>query len=135
MEEYRQATEDMLGKSKFWGTLSEKIEPEHTFGKKSQLGDVWNAGRCINGDKTTVKKIITTRSRLKKKYYSQKLKSLQSINIIMYMVYEYKKWYTKKNFVSVCDWLTMEMKKMILNCCTLIHVQQEDLMTMILISY
>lgn len=56
LEEYRQATEDMLGKSKFWGTLSEKIEPEHTFGKKSQLGDVWNAGRCINGDKTTVKK-------------------------------------------------------------------------------
>ena len=36
--------------------MSEKIEPEHTFGKKSQLGDVWNAGRCINGDKTTVKK-------------------------------------------------------------------------------
>ena len=31
LEEYRQATEDMLGKSKFWGTLSEKIEPEHTF--------------------------------------------------------------------------------------------------------
>ena len=55
LEDYRQATSDMLGKSKFYGTLNPKFYGEqHTFGKESKLGDAWNAGRCIHGDGSTV---------------------------------------------------------------------------------
>ena len=54
LEDYRQATNDLLGKSKFFRTLNPKFYENHTFGKKCQLGDEWNAGRCIHGDESTV---------------------------------------------------------------------------------
>ena len=55
LEDYRQANNDLLGKSKFYGTLNPKFyDIHHTFGKESKLGDAWNAGRCIHGDETTV---------------------------------------------------------------------------------
>jgi hypothetical protein len=54
-EDFRQATEDMLGKGKYFGSLNPNLYDEnHTFGKESKLGDAWNAGRCIHGDETTV---------------------------------------------------------------------------------
>jgi len=57
LEDFRQAIEDMLGKSKYHGTLASKFHDEnHTFGKECELGDQWNAGRCIHGDETTVTK-------------------------------------------------------------------------------
>ncbi len=50
LEDYRQATEDMLGKSKFMGTLAPKFyDNDHTFGKSSNYKD-WNASKCIHGD-------------------------------------------------------------------------------------
>ena len=55
LEDYRQAKNDLLGKSKFYGTLNSKFyDDNHTFGKESKLGDDWNAGRCIHGDESTV---------------------------------------------------------------------------------
>ena len=54
LEDYRQATGDLLGKSKFLGTLVAKFYcDDHTFGKGSNFKD-WNASKCIHGDETTV---------------------------------------------------------------------------------
>ena len=54
-EDFRQATNDMLGKGKYFGTLNPKFfDEDHAFGKESKLGDQWNAGRCIHGDENTV---------------------------------------------------------------------------------
>ena len=57
LEDFREATEDLLGKSKYYGTLHPSLTAltdSYVFGKKSQLGDAWNAGRCIHGDPSTV---------------------------------------------------------------------------------
>ena len=54
LEDYRQATEDLLGRGKYLGTLAPKFyNDEHTFGKSSNFEE-WNAARCIHGDETTV---------------------------------------------------------------------------------
>jgi len=51
LEDYRQATDDLIGKSKYRGTINPDIEEDHVFGKPSiKGGDLWNIGRCINGD-------------------------------------------------------------------------------------
>ena len=54
LEDYREATGDILGKSKYLGTLAPKYyNDDHTFGKSSNF-EKWNAARCIHGDETTV---------------------------------------------------------------------------------
>ena len=54
LEDYRQATGDLLGKGKYLGTLAPKFyNDDHTFGKSSNFEE-WNASRCIHGDETTV---------------------------------------------------------------------------------
>ena len=54
LEDYREATEDMLGKSKFLGTLAPKYyDDNHTFGKSSNFED-WNASKCIHGDQNII---------------------------------------------------------------------------------
>lgn len=50
LEDFRQATSDMLGRSKFKGSLRNDISPDFTFGVKSLKEDNWNVGKCINGD-------------------------------------------------------------------------------------
>jgi hypothetical protein len=79
-EDFRQATGNMLGKGKFYGSLNPKFYDEnHIFGKESKLGDDWNAGRCIHGDKTTVTpESLETDVDLGRNWrYGAKLKSLQ----------------------------------------------------------
>ena len=79
LEDFRQATEDMLGKSKFYGTLPPKFHDEnHAFGKGSNFEE-WNAERCIHGDENTVNE-KTVRPDIdlgRDVHYSCKLKSLQ----------------------------------------------------------
>lgn len=82
LEDFRQATEDMLGKSKYFGTLNPKFHDiNHTFGKESKLGDAWNAGRCIYGDGTTVtpESVKPDIDLGRDSHYASKLKSLQPI--------------------------------------------------------
>lgn len=50
LEDFRQATSDMLGKSKFKGSLGKHVDENTIFGKKTIVGDNWNVGKCINGD-------------------------------------------------------------------------------------
>lgn len=50
LEDFRQATSDMVGRSKFKGTLHPSIDENHTFGAKSVLGGNWNVAKCIHGD-------------------------------------------------------------------------------------
>lgn len=82
LEDFRQATEDMLGKSKYLGTLNPKFHDiNHTFGKESNLGDAWNAGRCIHGDESTVT-VDSVKPDIdlgRDSHYASKLKSLQPI--------------------------------------------------------
>ena len=82
LEDFRQATNDLLGKSKYFGTLNPKFHDEnHTFGKECQLGDEWNAGRCIHGDESTVTpESVASDIDLGKDYhYASKLKNLKPI--------------------------------------------------------
>jgi hypothetical protein len=51
LEDFRQATDDLIGKSKFRGSINPDIEDDHVFGKPSiHLNDMWNIGKCIYGD-------------------------------------------------------------------------------------
>lgn len=79
-EDFRQATNDILGKSKYFGTLNPRyMDEDHTFGKESKLGDQWNAGRCIHGDETTVtpESVKADDDLGRDWHYGSKLKSLQ----------------------------------------------------------
>lgn len=52
LEDFRQATTDMVGIPRFKGTLSGTYADSFTFGKKSLAGVNWNVGKCIHGDPT-----------------------------------------------------------------------------------
>lgn len=108
LEDFRQANENMLGISKFGGALSSNIPLDHTFGKKSELGDAWNVGRCINGDGSTV----TSQSMQvdpdlgRDRRYASKLQNMKPIERDPNKIYgipSIRSDLKKKNFVSVCD--------------------------------
>ena len=109
LEDFRQATEDMLGKSKFHGSLNPKFYDEnHTFGKECKLGDEWNAGRCIHGDETTVtpKSVASDIDLGRDHHYSYKLKNLQPIERDLnktYGVPSIRRDLPAKKLKSVCD--------------------------------
>ena len=109
LEDFRQATEDMLGKSKYHGTLNPKFHDEnHTFGKECKLGDEWNAGRCIHGDENTVtKKSVQPDVDLGRDVkYAAKLKNLQPIERDFnktYGVPSIRRDLPLKKIKSVCD--------------------------------
>jgi hypothetical protein len=76
LEDFRQATSDMVGRSKFKGTLNPSIDENHTFGTKNVLGDTWNVAKCLHGDVELISdklvmpdldlgKTVTHRSKLK----------------------------------------------------------------------
>lgn len=52
LEDFRQATEDMLGTTKYKGTLNDNIPEDHIFGVKSIKDEEsnWNAGKCLYGE-------------------------------------------------------------------------------------
>ncbi len=52
LEDFRQATDDMLGTTKYKGTLNANLPEDHVFGVKSIKDDEknWNMGKCIQGE-------------------------------------------------------------------------------------
>lgn len=50
LEDFRQATSDMLGRTKFRGALNNNLPHDYTFGVKSLKENNWNVGKCLNGD-------------------------------------------------------------------------------------
>jgi hypothetical protein len=50
LEDFRQATTDMVGKIKFKGSLNPNLDADHTYGVKTIIGENWNVARCIHGD-------------------------------------------------------------------------------------
>ncbi len=51
LEDFRQATDDMIGKSKFKGTIKSDLDENLVFGVKSIKEDeMWNLGKCLFGD-------------------------------------------------------------------------------------
>ncbi len=49
LEDFRQATIDIVGRGKFRGTLHPSIDENFVFGAYKS-GDQWNAAKCIHGD-------------------------------------------------------------------------------------
>lgn len=79
-EDFRAFNNPLLGKGKFYGSLSPKFYDEnHTFGKGSKLGDQWNAGRLIHGDETTAnsENLKPDKDLGRDWHYGSKLKSLR----------------------------------------------------------
>ncbi len=52
LEDFRQATEDMLGTTKYKGSMSANIPEDHVFGLRSikDAEHCWNAGKCLQGE-------------------------------------------------------------------------------------
>jgi hypothetical protein len=51
LEDFRQATDDLIGKSRYKGSMNPDIDDDHIYGKPSiKLNDMWNGGKCIYGD-------------------------------------------------------------------------------------
>jgi len=45
LEDFRQANNEMLGRSKFKGALNQKLPEDHAFGLKTIGGENWNVGK------------------------------------------------------------------------------------------
>ena len=52
LEDYRKATTDAMGKTKYKGTLDPNLDEDFTFGVPSikNVQDQWNIGKCLQGD-------------------------------------------------------------------------------------
>lgn len=51
LEDFRNATENLIGKSKFKGSIKDDIDSDYIFGLRSIKGDDhWNLGKCLHGD-------------------------------------------------------------------------------------
>lgn len=50
LEDFRQATADVVGKPRFKGTMPPELVNDHTFGVKTMKGNNWNVGKCLSGD-------------------------------------------------------------------------------------
>ena len=89
-EDFRAFNNSLLGKGKFFGSLSPKFYDEnHTFGKGSKLGDQWNAGRLIHGDESTANsEAIKPDEDLGRNWrYGSKLKSLRPTQTDLNRIY------------------------------------------------
>jgi hypothetical protein len=53
LEDYRKATEEGLGKTRYRGTVNPNLREDFTFGAPSikNVDDHWNLGKCLQGDK------------------------------------------------------------------------------------
>lgn len=60
MEDFRQATSELLGKGKFRGTLNPNIPNDFTFGIKTMKDSNWNVGKCLFGDSDAKTKEMLT---------------------------------------------------------------------------
>lgn len=47
LEDFKKATSDVVGKSKFKGTMNPNIDEDHTFGAKTIIGENWNVGKYL----------------------------------------------------------------------------------------
>ena len=52
LEDFRKATEEGIGKTKYKGTVDPKLGDDFTFGVPSikNVNDHWNLGKCLQGD-------------------------------------------------------------------------------------
>lgn len=108
LEDFRQATEDMLGRSKFRGTLHPNLGPDHMFGLPNTLGGNWNAGKCIYGDpnQITPEALLPDLDLGRDVKYRSKLDSIKPINYDInkkFGVPSIRNDLPKKQFVSVTD--------------------------------
>jgi hypothetical protein len=88
-EDFRQATTDIVGKSKYHGTLLPTLGPDHVFGVKNDFGNAWSAGKCINGDpaEMTSKHVECDPDLGRDFRYKSKLKNLKPIEYDMNKVF------------------------------------------------
>jgi hypothetical protein len=148
LEDFRQATSDMLGRSKFKGTLHPSIDENFTFGVKNVLSGAWNVAQCIHGDpeeKTSkhyepdpdLGKTVLHRSKLinlqPKEIDPEKTFGVPSIRgdlkrtkpaSVCDMTVRNLTYNIFKNYITILNYFyrIMEMKKMPLNCYILIFM-------------
>ena len=79
LEDFRQATSDMVGQPKFKGTLNTNIDDDHRFGSKNVLAGNWNVAKCIHGDpeQKTIKHIEPDLDLGKTVVYRSKMQNLK----------------------------------------------------------
>lgn len=77
LEDFRQATEDMLGTSKYKGTMNPNLPEDFVFGVKSikNDGNDWNLRKCLEGEAN--KKIEPDKDLGKSILHRSKLSSVQ----------------------------------------------------------
>ncbi len=108
LEDFRQATSDMVGQPKFKGTLNKAIDESHTFGKKNELHNTWNVAKCMHGDVHEVtEKVLQPDPDLGKTVsHRMKLQALQPKDFDIEKTFglpSVRYDLQKKNLVSVCD--------------------------------
>ncbi|MCQ2821452.1 MAG: hypothetical protein MJ252_29685 [archaeon] len=81
LENFRQATSDVLGMPKYHGTLNAKIGPDHVFGLPAKKSDNWTAGKCIFGDpkETTIESVEPDKDLGRSCRFRTKLRNLKPI--------------------------------------------------------
>ncbi|MCQ2817698.1 MAG: hypothetical protein MJ252_10575 [archaeon] len=81
LENFRQATANLVGVPSYHGTLHPKIGPDHTFGLPGKNDGNWTAAKCIFGDPKDIKKeMLEPDKDLGRDFrYKSKLKNLQPI--------------------------------------------------------
>lgn len=80
LEDFRQATDEMIGKSKFKGTIRSDLDENFVFGVKSIKEDeMWNMGKCLHGDpySNTALLLEADKDLGKSALYKSKLSSVQ----------------------------------------------------------
>jgi len=159
LDDFKQASEDMIGKGKFRGCIRDNIDEDFVYGIKSiKNDDLWNVGKCIHGDNLLAKSLnlepdidlgrsVIFKSKLQaiqpKEYDPNRIFGVPSVRYDL----------SKKRNASVCDMIVitfnknfyllyftkliqinlriMEMKKMHLNCCILTPIPIGGLTTTI----
>jgi hypothetical protein len=138
LEDFRQATSDMIGRSKFRGTLNPSLDDNHVYGKKSIIGDNWNASKCVHGDpeEKALKHLTPDPDLGKSILHRSKLSAVQP-NIVpsdrVFGVPSVRVDLPQKKFTSINNntvilikFRIMEMKKMSLSYYTQTHMLFED---------
>lgn len=115
LEDFRQASEDMIGKSKFKGTLKSDIDENFVFGLQSfKANEMWNVGKCLYGDPDSQNTQLIEQDKDLGKSISYKSK----LNIFKPKECEVSKVFglptirydlPKKKLVSVTDWTVINI--------------------------
>lgn len=77
LEDFRQATAEVVGIPRYRGSMSDKVTPDTVFGVKSVVKEAWNVGKCLAGEVSSEKLLKEDIDLGKSVLHRSKLKNLQ----------------------------------------------------------